>query len=152
MTTQRERRTDPYPLTWEIPTAVFAGSLLALVLGAQLGRSLANLAAGASWAWPAPTQLFRSTLGILQGDAAAGLGAIAPVAEPDTLLVWVLVIELLVMVVYAVLTWWCLHRWGPNRTLGVATVGEARQLLGRRRLYAARKVTRPDLYRQKVKR
>lgn len=152
MTTQRERRTDPYPLTWEIPTAVFAGSLLALVLGAQLGRSLANLAAGASWAWPVPTQLFGSTLGILQGDAAGGLGAIAPVAEPHTLLVWVLVIELLVMVGYVVLTWWCLHRWGPTRTLGVATVDEARQLLGRRRLYAARKVTRPDLYRQKVKR
>lgn len=152
MATQREGRTDPYPLTWEIPTAVFAGSLLALALGAQLGRSLANLTAGTSWAWPAPTQLFRSTLGILQGDAAAGLDAIAPVAEPNTMLAWVLVIELLAMVVYAVLTWWCLHRWGPNRTLGVATVDEARQLLGRHRLYAARKVTRPDLYRQKVKR
>ena len=45
---QTNRLHDPYPLTWEIPTAVFAGSLLALVLGAQVGRSLANLAAGTS--------------------------------------------------------------------------------------------------------
>lgn len=152
MVSQRQRRADPYPLTWEIPAAIFAGSLLVLVLGVQLGRGLANLAAGADWAWPVPTLLFRSALGVLQGDAGAGLDLAAPLASPDALLGWVFVVELIVMAGYVVLTWACLHRWGPNRTLGVATADEARRLLGRQRLDAARKVIRPDLYVRKEKR
>ncbi len=151
MVSQRERRTDPYPLTWEIPSAIFAGSLLALVLGVHLGRGVANLVAGADWVWPAPTRLFPSAVGVLQGDAAAGLNRVAPLAIPDALLVWVFAVELAVMAAYVVLIWLCLHRWGPNRTLGVASVDEARRLLGRQRLPAAGKVIRPDLYRRKVK-
>jgi len=151
MGSQRERRTDPYPLTWEMPAAIFAGSLLALVLGVHLARALANLAAGAVWAWPTPTLLIRSTIGVLQGDAGAGLDHVAPLAEPDALLVWVFAVELVVMVAYAALTWVWLRRWGPNRTLGVASADEAGRLLGRQRLYAARKVIRPDLYGRKAK-
>lgn len=151
MVSQRERRADPYPLTWEIPAAIFAGSLLALVLGVQLGRGLANLAAGADWAWPVPTLLFRSALGVLQGDAGAGLDHVARLASPDALLAWVFAVGLIVMAAYAVLIWLCLHRWGPNRTLGVASVDDARRLLGRQRLYAARKVIRPDLVGRKAK-
>ena len=151
MVSQRERRADPYPLTWEIPAAIFAGSLLALVLGSHLGRGAANLAAGAVWAWPAPTRLFPSAIGILQGDAGAGLNGVAPLATPGALLVWVFAVELAVMAAYVVLIWLCLHRWGPNRTLGVASVDEARRLLGRQRLYAVGKVVRPDLYGSKVK-
>jgi len=151
MVSQRERRTDPYPLTWELPSAIFAGSLLALVLGVHLGRGLANVAAGAGWAWPIPTLLFRSVVGVLQGDAAAGIDPVAPLAAPDALMVWVAAMELVVMVAYVFLIWLCLHRWGPNRALGVATPDEARRLLGRRRLYATRRVIRPDLYGRKAK-
>lgn len=151
MVSQRERRADPYPLTWEIPAAVFAGSLLALVLGVHLGRGLANLAAGAGWAWPVPTLLFSSAIGVLQGEPGAGLHDVAALASPEALLAWVFAVELIVMVAYVVLIWLCLHRWGPNRTLGVASVDEARRLLGRQRLYTAGKVIRPDLYGRKVK-
>lgn len=146
MVSQRERRIDPYPWTWEVPVAIFAGSLAALVLGVHLGRGLANLTAGAGWAWPAPTMLFRSAIGVLQGDTGAGLDTVAPITGSDALLAWVLVVEVVVMVGYVVLIWACLHRWGPNRTLGVATTDEARQMLGRQRLHAARRVVRPDLY------
>ena len=146
MVSQRERRTDPYPLTWEIPVAILTGSLLSLVLGVQLGRAMANLAAGVGWTWPATAQLFRSAFGVLQGDAGAGLDSTASLAEPDALLAWVLAVELVVMAAYVFLTWLCLRRWGPNRVLGLASADEARQLLGRQRLYAARKVIRPDLY------
>lgn len=146
MATQRERRTDPYPLTWEIPVAILAGSLLSLVLGVHLGRAMANLGAGAGWMWPATAHLFRSVLGVLQGDASAGLDSPASLADPDALLAWVLAVELVVMAAYVFLTWLCLRRWGPNRVLGLATADEARQLLGRQRLFAARKVIRPDLY------
>lgn len=148
---QRERRAGPYPLTWEIPAGILAGSLLALVLGVHLGRGAANLAAGAGWAWPAPTRLFSSAIGVLQGDAAAGLDRVAPIATPGALLGWMFAVEVAVLVAHLVLMWLCLHRWGPNRTLGVASVDEARRLLGRQRLYAARKVVRPDLYGRKTK-
>jgi hypothetical protein len=151
MVSQRERRADPYPLTWEIPAAVFAGSLLALVLGVHLGRGLANLAAGAGWAWPVPTLLFSSAIGVLQGEPGAGLHDVAPLASPEALLAWVFAVELIVMVAYVVLIGLCLHRWGPYRTLGVASVDEARRILGRQGLYAAGKVIRPDLYGRKVK-
>jgi len=152
MVSQRERRADPYPLTWEIPLAIFAGSLLALVLGVHLARGLANLAAGAGWAWPAAARLFTSAIDVLEGDPGAGLDHVAPIASPDALLAWVFAVELIVMAAYVVLIWVCLHRWGPNRTLGVATAGEARRLLGRQRLYAARRVIRPDLYGERAKR
>jgi hypothetical protein len=149
---QRERRTDPYPLTWEIPSAIFAGSLLALVLGVHLGRGLANLAAGGGWAWPAPARLLRGAIDVLRGDAGAGLAGVVPGASPDTLLVWVFAVELVVMAAYVALLWLFLHRWGPNRTLGVAGVDEARRLLGRQRLHAARPIIRPDLYGRRAKR
>ncbi|SMO41572.1 hypothetical protein [Propioniciclava tarda] len=151
MVSQRERRADPYPSTREIPAAVFAGSLLALVLGVQLGRGLANLAAGAGWAWPVPTLLFSSAIGVLQGDAGAGLDHVAPLASPDALIAWVFAVELIAMAAYLALIWLCLHRWGPNRTLGVASVDEARRLLGRQRLYTAQRVIRPDIYGGKVR-
>ncbi len=151
MTTQRERRTDPYPLTWEIPVAILAGSLLCLVLGVHLGRALANLYAGAGWTWPATAQLLGGAFGVLQGDAGAGLGAAPSLAEPDALLAWVLAVELVVMAAYVFLTWSCLRRWGPNRVLGLASTDEARQLLGRQRLYAARKVIRPDLHARRAR-
>ena len=50
---QRERRRDPYPWTWEIPAAVILATLFVIVIGIQLGRSVANLLAGAGWTWPA---------------------------------------------------------------------------------------------------
>ena len=53
MRMQRERRRDPYPWTWEIPLAIGIGVLLLVTAGIQLGRSLANLVAGAGWTWPA---------------------------------------------------------------------------------------------------
>ena len=43
---QRERRRDPYPWTWEIPVAVALVALFVIVIGIQLGRSVANLLAG----------------------------------------------------------------------------------------------------------
>ncbi|MFZ2481054.1 MAG: hypothetical protein WAW78_10365 [Propioniciclava sp.] len=146
MATQRERRTDPYPLTWEIPVAMLAGSLLSLVLGVHLGRAMANLGAGAGWMWPATAQLFRSVFGVLQGDASAGLDSTASLAEPDALLAWMLAVALVVMATYVFLTWLRLRRWAPNRVLGLTSADEVRQLLGRQRLYGARKVIRPDLY------
>ena len=86
---QRERRRDPYPWTWEIPLAITVATLLVVVLGIQLGRSVANLLAGAGWTWPDPnagtfpspigTAFWTSLPGVLGGHADAGL----PTPTPD---------------------------------------------------------------------
>ena len=76
MQLQRERRHDPYPWTWEIPTAITVCLVVALVLGVQLGRSVANLAVGGGWTWPQ-----HSTQDGSQGGSQGGSqddGAVAP--------------------------------------------------------------------------
>lgn len=152
MTTQLQRRHDPYPLTWEIPLAAFAGSLLVLVLGVHLGRAIANLAAGTGWLWPAPAALFTSVPAVLQGDAGAGLTTALPLADPPSLFGWVLVVEVLVIAVCVVMAWLGWRRWGSRRVLGLASADEARRLLGWQRLHSTRRIVRPDLYARKVQR
>jgi hypothetical protein len=60
---QRERRHDPYPWTWEIPAAVITLVLLIVATGAHLGRSAANLLAGAGWTWPTMGGFFSGEIG-----------------------------------------------------------------------------------------
>jgi hypothetical protein len=48
---QRSRRHDPYPWTWEIPLGVVLVILMVLVCGVHLGRGIANVWAGAGWAF-----------------------------------------------------------------------------------------------------
>ena len=70
---QRSRRQDPYPWTWEIPVGVAVVILGVLVCGVHLGRGIANLLAGVGWAFPGRVELFRSLPEVLRGDAGAGL-------------------------------------------------------------------------------
>ena len=49
---QQSRRRDPYPWTWEIPLGVVLVILMVLVCGVHLGRGIANVWAGAGWAFP----------------------------------------------------------------------------------------------------
>lgn len=150
---QTSRRTSPYPYTWEIPAAVVTTVLLTLALGAQVGRALANLVAGAGWVWPPPGEVVTSVVGLLAGDATAGL-AVAPgaVAGPVAVRAWVGVVE---SVVIAGLVWaavWMWPRWGPGRVRGMASWAEAGALLGRRRLMRSAPVIRPDLYPDRTRR
>ena len=144
---QRARRNDPYPFTWEIPAAIIAGVLLVLVLGVYLGRAVANLVAGAGWAWPARAELFAALPSVLGGDAGAGLPAPLPGGAGQTALwAWIGATEILLV---ALLVWALkvgLDRWGPRRVQGMATRAQAEQMLGRTRLRKASTVVRPDLY------
>ena len=63
---QRARRRDPYPWTWEVPVGVVLVILLVLVCGVHLGRAIANVLAGAGWAFPGRVELFRSLPGVLR--------------------------------------------------------------------------------------
>jgi hypothetical protein len=73
---QQSRRRDPYPWTWEVPVGVILMILLVLVCGAHFGRAVANVLAGAGWAFPTRVELFRSLPAMLAGDATAGLDGV----------------------------------------------------------------------------
>lgn len=143
---QRSRRTTPVPFTWEIPVGIVLAVLLALVLGLQAGRSLANLVAGNGWLFVDRVALF-STLGpLLSGQADAGLPAVTRPASTALLWTCIGLVELIVVVVIGWAVRFGLDRWGPARLRGMATAAEAEVLLGRTRLRWHAKVIRPDLY------
>ncbi len=159
---QRERRRDPYPWTWEIPVAVALTALFVIVIGLQLGRSVANLLAGAGWTWPTSdvranagafpspigTAFWTSLPGVLGGHADAGL----PTPTPDSLtgrgLVWVslAITEVALLSAAAWVVVWAYQRWGPGRMRGMATAAEAEKILGLTRLREVAGIVRPDLY------
>ena len=86
---QQSRRRDPYPWTWEIPLGIVLVILMVLVCGVHLGRGIANVWAGAGWAFPRRVELFRSLPAVLRGDAAAGLdGLNGPVSSPSAVWTW----------------------------------------------------------------
>ncbi len=143
---QRSRRTNPYPFTWEIPLVLVVVVLFLLLMGVQVGRSLANLVVGSGWVFIDRAQLLASLGGIFAGRADAGLSGLAQPASPGLLWACIGVVELLVLAGCAVALKWGLDRWGPGRLHGVATRAEAEALLGRTRLRKHAKVIRPDLY------
>lgn len=143
---QRARRANPYPMTWEIPLAVVVGVVMTLILGLHLARALANAVAGNGWRFTPQDELFTALPGLLAGDAAAGLTHLVHPAGPVALHVWMTVVELLAVIVMAIAVKYGLGRWGPGRIQGMASRGEAEQLLGVARLRKVAPVVRPDLY------
>lgn len=158
---QRERRRDPYPWHWELPLATTASLVTLILAGVHLGRSAANLVAGAGWTWPHSTagtghgtwspfgpEFWSSLAGVLGGDSAAGLHGqpTTGLAGPGLLWTSVAVTEAAVLA----LTGWAgiaiYSRWGPGRMRGMATAAEAEKLLGVTRLRRVAPVVRPDRY------
>jgi hypothetical protein len=150
MNSQSERRTNPYPWTWEIPVACVLAVLTLVVLGVQLGRSVANLLAGNAWVLARET-VFTSLPGVVSGDAAAGLAGVAHPAAHVLMFTCVGALEVLILVGVVMVTKTALERWGPGRVRGMATRAQTEQLLGVSRLRAHAKVIRPDLYGRGVK-
>src|SRR5829696_5066353 len=111
------------------------------------GRGIANVWAGAGWAFPRRVDLFRSLPAVLRGDAAAGLdGLNGSVASPSAVWTWVVVTEVMLLAVAVFVLKLVVDRWGPGRLRGVASQGEAEGLLGVTRLRKVGSVVRPDLY------
>jgi hypothetical protein len=143
---QAERRRNPYPYTWEIPLGILTGWLLLAGLGVQLGRSLANAAAGAGWAWPAGRALYTSLPAVLSGDPVAGLAHTAGAASPAVLYAWLAGTQLIILAGYTAALVWACRRWGPGRMKGMASPSEAEQVLGLARLRRNAALIRPDLH------
>jgi hypothetical protein len=97
--------------------------------------------------FPSRVNLFTSLPAVLRGDAGAGLVDLhGPVASPSSLLVCIGATELILLTTTVVLIKLGSDRWRPGRMKGVATPGEAEELLGVTRLRRCRKIVRPDLY------
>lgn len=161
---QRERRRDPYPWTWEIPLGVALAGGFAVVIGLQLGRSMANLVAGAGWTWPDPattsdagqftspigTAFWTSLPGVVTGDSSAGLAeqeaSNGGLAGPSLTWGCLAATEVLVVVALGWLAIFVLQRWGPGRMRGMATSAEAERMLGVTRLRKVAGIVRPDLH------
>ena len=147
ITSQRERRSDPCPWTWELPVGVALAYLVLAALAAHLARAVANLAAGGRWAFPPRADLFTSLPALVTGHSDAGLldpsGALA---TAGAMFGWIVVAELLLLAGAVAALRVGLDRWGPGRTRGLATRRQAEQLLGRSRLRRHAAIIRPDLY------
>lgn len=144
---QYDRRVDKVPLTWELPTLGFLGYIFVFLLLTQVARVIANLFVGDGITWPPAVKLMPSSIGILTGDAAAGLThPPAHVASTTFLIVCLVVVELIALAVLTWLIFWALSMWGPQRMLGMATRTNAETVLGVSRLRRQAAVIRPDLY------
>ena len=143
---QTERRHTPYPFTWEIPVFLLTAVAFLLLMGVQVGRSIANLIAGSGWVFVERPKLITSLGGVLTGQADAGFEGLTSPAMSSLLWTCIAVVELLVLIGCVVGLKWGLARWGPGRLHGMATRADAETLLGQTRLRKHAKVIRPDLY------
>jgi hypothetical protein len=146
------RRRDPQPIThgWEVAVVVLGGALLGLGLAALTGIGIASAVFGHGWVWPHGTDMIGQVIGgLLTGHPGSGLpaaqGALVP--RPEWVYGCVAGCELMLIVgcvLAAVLV--ARYRRPTDARGGMASRGEARQVLGLSRLRAAKQIIRPDLY------
>lgn len=143
---QRERRRNPYPWTWEPTAGVLTVLGLVVLVGLQTGRTLANGAATGRWRI-APVDTWATTVpALLAGDAAAGLESQPDVTAPPVVL-WTLtgLVELLLLALTVLALRWGWRRWSPWRPHGFADPGDVERVLGLQRLRRTAHLIRPDL-------
>lgn len=146
------RPRDPQPVSRAGETALVAlcTALLGLSLAALTGLGLASLVAGGGWVWPhGSATAVRALDGLLTGEPGRGLPPrqVGRLAAPAVIYVAVAVNELALLALIG-FGWALAARWyrpGDARR-GMATRAEAAEVLGTRRLRAARAILRPDLY------
>ena len=149
-TLQRQRRTNPYPFTWEVPAAVLLCVVYALVMAIHLGRGAACYVATGRWQLTPASNLISALPGILTGDASAGLAeASCRATSASSFAVWVTLALLVVTALLVVAGRLLLTRWGPGRMKGLSTAGDAETILGLSRLREVRHIIRPDLHPRK---
>jgi hypothetical protein len=151
VTSPYQGRRDPQPITqgWEIAVVVLGGAVLGLGLAALAGLGAASAVFGGGWVWPHGTDTISHVLGGLLGGR-PGRGLPAPLAArlPADGYVYGCVAlceaALVALTMTAAVLVVRYRRPGDARG-GMATRGEARSVLGVRRLRAATDIIRPDL-------
>ena len=135
---------DGYAWTWEPAVGALTTVALLGVVAVQVGRSLTLAAAGAGWHWPPSAALVTSSWGILTGNLHAGL---TTQGAATVWVAWVIAAALFIAGLTAAIVL-ALRVTAGRRFKGMASTGQAEQLLGLGRLRANRAVIRPDLYRK----
>jgi hypothetical protein len=144
---QRSRRQDPYPRTWEIPLILVDAILILGVFGIHIGRAIANVLAGSVWMFPNRVNLF-SSLSAFCAETREPVLLICT-GSPHRRVACIDATELILLAGTVFLIKLGLDRRGSGRMKGVASPGEAEKLLGVTRLRRSRKIIRPDLYRKR---
>lgn len=138
-------RSDPLPLTWEIPTALILCWALGAVIALPVGQGISHVLMGEPFAWPAG-RLPQSVVGLASGRPGVGLpssGSDGPPAMAVFACIAVVEVVLTVLVVWVASVWW--RTIGPGAQIGLATRHEARAVLGKGALRRRGKTIRPDL-------
>ncbi|AQP43773.1 hypothetical protein [Tessaracoccus flavus] len=135
---------DGYAWTWEPAVGILTTVALLAVVAVQVGRSLTLAAAGAGWHWPPLAVLVPSSWGILTGNLHAGLTTHGTDA---VWVAWAIAAAVFIAGLTAAIVL-ALRVTAGRRFKGMATTGQAEQLLGLGRLRANRAVIRPDLCRK----
>jgi len=149
---QRERRRNPYPWTWEPAAAAVTVLGLVALVGLQTGRTLANGLATGHWQVTAPDTWILATPALLAGDASAGLEP-----QPDLVtspaVLWTLsgLVEAALLALIVLVLRWGWRRWSPWRPHGFADPADVDRVLGVRRLRRTAHLLRPDLHHKKGK-
>ncbi len=137
---------DVGPASWEIPAAVALTWLVAAALTLPAARALAAALTGAGWVWPASsTALVASVGGLFTGDATAGLTGEQAAATPASGAVYTAVVATVAVLLAASGGAARVGRRLLGAPPGMATRGQAEQVLGRTRLRSVAPVVRPDL-------
>ena len=142
----QSRRTDAFPMTWEIPVGIGLVWLLGTVLALPTGQGIVFVICGHGFVWPGP-QVGPSLIGLFAGTPGRGLSVGLVAALPSVLLIYAaaLMVEaaLTVATVLGLAWWW--RTVGPSAQFGMAARHEVAAVLGRQALMRRRKTIRPDL-------
>ena len=148
----QQRRRDPQPMGqgWEAPVAAIGGVLLGAAFAALAGLGVASALWGGGWVWPHSTDTIQHTLGgLLQGHPGRGLAPTqAPLVAGRSAVYGSVALAELLLIALAITAGVLIARYrrpGDARS-GMASRGEAEQVLGRSRLREAKVIIRPDLY------
>jgi hypothetical protein len=147
---QRERRRNPYPWTWEPAATVVTVLGVVVVVGLQTGRTLANGLATGHWQVATPDTWAVTAPDLLAGDAAAGLEP-RPHLVTSPAILWTLtaLVEAVLLALTVLVLRWGWRRWSPWRPHGFASPADVDRVLGLPRLRRTAHLVRPDLHHQK---
>lgn len=137
-----------------------SGSLLPLVLSMSMfggtglamlplaGQAIAARRATGRWVWPGrPVEALH---GLLRGRAGVAVATAGRLPSAGAVWAWTAALGVVLLVLLAGFGWLLFSGGGGRR--GYAGAGEARRIVGVRRLRAARRELRPDLYRSRFTR
>ena len=152
MTAPYQQRRDPQPIShgWEVAVLAITSVLVVLALAAVAGLGLASALAGGGWVWPHGNNAIGHVVGgVLTGHPGRGLDVRQSrlAASPTFAYIGIAVCEIAAIglsIVAGVVT--ARYRRPMDARSGMASRGEASQVLGLSRLRSARTIIRPDRY------